>query len=428
MDRRLRRYAREGDLELSKPRHAMRILFTTPVLRHPPDGGPYLRVENSIKALARVADVHLHSRVPLRSIGGDRALSLYEAYAASVHFAPEDTTGQAGSTDNRVSRRRRRRGPNSEQGGYPDLLDLAAEIKPDVIWLGFGNVSYPVLAYIKERSDHKVVVDTDSVWSRFVLRGLPYARNRDERRQIAREGKQKAVEERWGTRLADVTTAVSDVDAAYYTRLARDSRKIHRFSNVIDPAMYQPVPPPAPGLRRPCLYLAGTFWPRSPMDDAARWLIEAVLPLVRRRIPDIHLYVVGTGSREVLADVDGTGLTIAGSVPSVLPYLCHADVALVPLRFESGTRFKILEAGLCGVPVVSTLLGAEGIPAVDQRDLVIADDPFQFASAIVRLLENRAFASRLSDGLRELVRRTFTVSSLADEATQILRYLGSNSD
>jgi glycosyltransferase involved in cell wall biosynthesis len=402
----------------------MEILFTTPVLQHPPIGGPYLRIENSIKALARIADVHLHSRVPLGSIGGDRALSLYETYATAVHFAPPDGDRSATPAGLGVLRRLRRRGPNSEGGRYPDLLDLVAKINPDVIWLGYGNVSYPVLAYLKEHSDHKVVVDTDSVWSRFVLRKLPYAQNRNERRQITREGKQKEVEERWGTRLADVTTAVSAVDAAYYARLAGDPSKIHRFSNVIDPAMYQSMPSPAPGLKKPCLYLAGTFWPSSPMDDAARWLIRAVLPLVRRSIPDIQLYIVGTASREVLSDLQDPGVTTTGSVPSVLPYLCHADVALVPLRFESGTRFKILEAGVCGVPVVSTHLGAEGLPAVDQRDLVIADEPDQFASAIVRVLQDREFALRIADGLRELVHRDFTISSLSDEATRILRHLG----
>jgi glycosyltransferase involved in cell wall biosynthesis len=401
----------------------MRILLTTPVLRHPPVGGPYLRIENTIKALARVGDLHLHSRVPLRSIGGERALSLYETYATSVHFAPERSEQAAVPAVPNLRRRLRRHRAQSKQETYPDLLELVAQIKPDVIWLGYGNVSYPVLAYLKEHSDHKVVVDTDSVWSRFVLRGLPYARDRAQRRQISRDGKEKAAEERWGTRLADVTTAVSAVDAAYYEKLARDPNKIHLFSNAIDPAMYQPIPPPAAGLRKPCLYLAGTFWPSSPMHDAARWLIQEVLPIVRREIPDIHLCIVGTGSREVCSGIDDTGLTITGSVPSVLPFLCHADVALVPLRFESGTRFKILEAGLCRVPVVSTRLGTEGIPAIDQRHLLIADEPGDFASAIVRVVRDRGLASRLADNLRELVQQNFTISSLTDEATRILRYL-----
>jgi polysaccharide biosynthesis protein PslH len=405
----------------------VRILYTTPVLQHPPIGGPYLRVENTIKALGQVADLHLHGRVPLDSIGGERALALYETYATSVHLAPEDSDRGGTSAAPSLLRRVRRRPPKAGSKTYPDLLDLASKIKPDVIWLGYGNVSYPVLAYLKECSDHKVVVDTDSIWSRFVLRGLPYARSREQRRQIARDGRQKAMEERWGTRLADVTTAVSAVDADYYAKLAGDPRKVHRFSNVLDPAMYQPVPPPAPELRKPCLYLAGTFWPGSPMDDAARWIIRSVLPEVRRQIPATHLYIVGTRSREVLSGLDDAGVTITDAVDSVLPFLCHADVALVPLRFESGTRFKILEAGLCGVPVVSTSLGAEGIPAVDQQDLVIADEPAEFASAIVRVVQDRDFASQLADSLGGLVRRDFTISSLSDEATRILQYLEGSS-
>jgi glycosyltransferase involved in cell wall biosynthesis len=110
-------------------------------------------------------------------------------------------------------------------------------------------------------------------------------------------------------------------------------------------------------------------------------------------------------------------------VDSVLPYLCHADVALVPLHFESGTRFKILEAGACGVPQVSTTLGAEGIPVVDGRDILIADRPEAFAGAILRLLEDKPLAARLAESCERLVREQFSVPRLGRDAKSILAYL-----
>jgi glycosyltransferase involved in cell wall biosynthesis len=93
------------------------------------------------------------------------------------------------------------------------------------------------------------------------------------------------------------------------------------------------------------------------------------------------------------------------------------------LKFESGTRFKILEAGVCGVPQVSTTLGAEGIPVIDGRDILIADQPEAFANAILRLLDDKPFASKLAESCSRLVREEFGVARLTRDAESILAYL-----
>jgi len=300
------------------------------------------------------------------------------------------------------------------------VIRLAKAIRAEVIWLGYGNISYPLLRAIKAASSIPVVLDTDSVWSRFVIRGLPYAATEAEAERIAVAGRDKEEEERWGTRLADITTAVSDVDAEYYGSLTARDGQIRIFANVIDLASYQVAPAPPSGFRTPALHLAGTFGPHSPMDDAARWMINEVMPLVRNRRPDAHLYIVGRGSRETLSDVRESNVTIAGELPSVLPYLCNASVALVPLRYESGTRFKILEAGACGIPIVSTTLGAEGIPVTNGEDIFIADDPAGFADAILHVLDSPECAASVAANMLALVRRDYALDTLAAQARSIL--------
>lgn len=69
---------------------------------------------------------------------------------------------------------------------------------------------------------------------------------------------------------------------------------------------------------------------------------------------------------------------------------------ICPLRSGSGTRFKLLEALACGLPVVSTTLGAEGLGAVDGEHMLIADTPEMFAQAVLRLMDDTALANRLS--------------------------------
>jgi glycosyltransferase involved in cell wall biosynthesis len=159
------------------------------------------------------------------------------------------------------------------------------------------------------------------------------------------------------------------------------------------------------------------------MDTAARWVIKDVLPLVRKDVPDVHFYIIGRSSDLVIGNLNDPGITATGKVDSVLPYLCNTDVAIVPLKFESGTRFKILEAGACGIPVVSTTLGAEGIPTTNGRDILIADTPEDFAQAIIRIIQDRQLAERLGLNLKELVTRDYSIEALATDGQAILCYL-----
>jgi glycosyltransferase involved in cell wall biosynthesis len=406
---------------------AKRVLFATPILHHPPLGGPDLRVENTIKALSRISELYVYCRTNLASIGGPEAQKFYERYAQKCYFAPFAFPGGRGvnfakRASNALSRRVFGR-PFFDAGlkeSFNALLDLADQINADVIWLGYGNVSYPLLKYLKERQGRPVVLDTDSVWSRFILRGLPYTSTDEERAEIEIRGSEKVEEERWGTALADVTTAVSEVDAEYYRTLAKTPDRVQILCNAIDFENYWPRPPAPPKLKRPCLLLAGTFGFRSPMEDAARWMIDDIFPLIQREVPNVHLYIVGKHSDRVLADIHNPEVTVRGTVPSVLPYLHYSAAALVSLRYESGTRFKILEAGACGIPVVSTTLGAEGLAVKDGENILIADDVPDFAKCAIDILTQASLGARLGQNLQELVHTNHSVQVLARQAGQIL--------
>lgn len=411
----------------------MKVIFTTPVLEYPAAGGPYLRIENSIKALSAISELHIFSRVTFKSMGGAPAHCFLQDYCHSFSLAPSADNSVDGylvrgkSFINKVSRELIRKNlfdvDRLCRVDGEALLELARNVGADLIWFGYGNISYPLLKYVKSNSNFRVVCDTDSVWSRFIKRGLPYAMNDRHRKKIEFIYQEKEVEERQGTLLADVTTAVSDIDAEYYRSLSIQSNKVHIFSNVIDVESYRQVPPAPADLRIPAIYLAGSFHPRSPMEDAARWMINNVLPLLLKALPSIHFYIVGSGSQSTLHDVNHPNITITGKLPSVLPYLCHVDVALVPLRFESGTRFKILEAGACNIPVVSTILGAEGLAVTHGENILIADSPQEFANAIVALISKKEYASQLASNLNEFVKSNNSVESLQEEGRAILAYL-----
>lgn len=403
----------------------MRVLFTSPILEHPPAGGPQLRIENSIKALSACCELDVISRSPAPREARAQTAKFLQAYCGEFRYAPRlERDLPAGRILRRARRNLRALLDADSREDARLILDHVDRRRIGVVWFGYGNLSFPLIRRIRaQRPGLKMVCDTDSVWSRFVLRELPYASGMRKLR-IALSGRRKEREERAWVQLCEVTAAVSEVDAEYYRGLTAHPGRIHLFPNVIDVDAYAARPGKPPGFRSPSIYLAGSFGHfHSPMDTAARWVLERVLPKLLQRYPQLHFYIVGSNSDKGFGHLNGPNITATGRVSSVLPYLCHADVALVPLHFESGTRFKILEAGACGVPQVSTTLGAEGIPVINGRDVLIADEPEAFANAILRLLEDKALAARLAANCSRLVREQFSLSRLARDATSILAYL-----
>src|SRR5207253_2938807 len=108
-----------------------------------------------------------------------------------------------------------------------------------------------------------------------------------------------------------------------------------------------------------------------------------------QRIADVTLSVVGRKpSRRVLALAEkNPAIRVTGAVDDIRPYVHEAAVYVVPLRIGGGTRIKIFEAMAMGSAVVSTSIGAEGLPVTDGKDLLLADSPQDFADRTVALLK-----------------------------------------
>jgi glycosyltransferase involved in cell wall biosynthesis len=124
--------------------------------------------------------------------------------------------------------------------------------------------------------------------------------------------------------------------------------------------------------------------------DAARWLAGDIGRALRTRVPEARIRLVGEypGS---LADLDDPpSTTLTGRVPDVVDELADADVIVVPLRYGSGTRLKILEAFAHRIPVVSTAIGAEGLGVEDGVQLLVAESTEGLADACRRLLTEPA--------------------------------------
>jgi glycosyltransferase involved in cell wall biosynthesis len=151
-----------------------------------------------------------------------------------------------------------------------------------------------------------------------------------------------------------------------------------------------------------------------PNEDAVLHFVDTILPRIRRDVPDVSLTVVGRNPTPRLRRLgEQAGVRITGTVDDVRPHVANAAVCVVPLRVGGGTRLKIFEALAMGKAVVSTSIGAEGLPVESGEHAMIADDPDDFASAVVRLLQRPDERHRLGSAGRRLVEERFSWHEVA---------------
>ncbi|CAA9293264.1 MAG: FIG137776: Glycosyltransferase [uncultured Gemmatimonadaceae bacterium] len=211
--------------------------------------------------------------------------------------------------------------------------------------------------------------------------------------------------ERAECRRFDHVVAVSQDDL----RAFRDEYGVARVSAVptgVDTAYFRPS---GAVERRPhnLVFTGSMDW--LPNEDAIKHFVADVLPRIRREVPGVTLTVVGRNPtpavRELAALYDHVEVT--GSVPDVRPYMERAAVFVVPIRIGGGTRLKIYEAMGMERAVVSTTVGAEGLPVQHGRDVVLADGAEGFAAATVALLRDPAAAAALGARGADAVRSQF---------------------
>jgi glycosyltransferase involved in cell wall biosynthesis len=147
-----------------------------------------------------------------------------------------------------------------------------------------------------------------------------------------------------------------------------------------------------------------------PNIDGTLFFVREVLPLVRRSRPGCTVAIVGRAPTAAILDLArrDPAITVTGTVDDVRPYLWGSRVSIVPLRIGGGTRLKIYEAMAARSPVVSTTVGAEGLPLDNGRHILLADTAEAFADACVELLENPGHAQRLSSQAFDLVSSRFS--------------------
>jgi polysaccharide biosynthesis protein PslH len=223
--------------------------------------------------------------------------------------------------------------------------------------------------------------------------------------------------ERSVCRAASHVAAVSEVDE----RIVKERFGVSRASSIptgVDIGYFER--PPALARNYDLVFVGSMDW--MPNIDGVRWFLNEVWPLIRLKKPDCRVAIVGRRPpSSITSEAKDPLITITGTVPDVRPFLWESAVSIVPLRVGGGTRLKIFEAMAAGTPVVSTAIGAEGLPVNDGTTICIADDAQKFASECLELLGDSKARTAMAARALELVRANFSWEKVTLQFEETLR-------
>jgi len=159
-----------------------------------------------------------------------------------------------------------------------------------------------------------------------------------------------------------------------------------------------------------------------PNTDGLIWFTKSVLPLIRKRIPDVKVHVIGTWDYHLQEQLKKSApeLLFLGRVNEVQPVL-SGKISIIPIRIGSGMRMKMLDAVSANSPVVTTSKGIEGQAFIHEKDCLIADSPEEFASCTVRLIEDEELQRRLCSSAAETLSSLYSPDEMIHRRLSIYR-------
>jgi len=302
--------------------------------------------------------------------------------------------------------------------GPPTLLgSLLARTDHSVFFEFFHTAEWALQFTRLHRPDLPIVVDSVDLAYVRQYRRVTYAPHRLTARIIASRTKHRELGI-YGR--ADVVVVVTDNDRRTLLRALPHAR-VAIVANVH--LVKEPVPDFRHRIPHSLLFVG--HFEHNPNVDAMLWFCRSILPLIRDRIPDGTLTIVGDSAPPEVRALAGDGVNVAGWVPDLTPYLRSNCVSIAPLRFGSGMKGKIGEAMAAGLPVVTTTFGAEGMNLQHDITALIADSPHEFATAVVRLWTDPSHRAHVARRGLEHVKQNWSVGIVGQRLLEVINSLPS---
>ncbi len=197
-----------------------------------------------------------------------------------------------------------------------------------------------------------------------------------------------------------------------------DELKLNRNTQVVRP-FYHTAPELNRENKRYDLVFFGAL-NRDENHDAIVWFINEIFPYITELNPAINLVIVGNGPSKELYQLAQScpNIEVTGFVEDPFQVIAKARIGIIPLRLGAGIKIKLLESMACGIPIVSTSVGAEGTDFTQEDGVFIVDDPQLFAESVIHLSSNEALALQLGERARLSIEETYSREEYVQSITQ----------
>lgn len=387
----------------------MRILCLTSRLPYPPYRGDRLRAYHFIKQFASEHEVTLISFIADKS--EKENVDALLQFCREVHIIPKHFGSSAATAAINLWRRIPLQVLYYRSAEMRRLVDHVINLNDfDLVYIHLFRMA----PYIQNNSDIYRVMDLTDVISSEIEKSLPF---RPFHQRLLYRWEYSRIE-RFERQLADSfeeTWLVSESDRLLLSAKC-PAANIRTVPNGVDFESLHPESGPEVPNSLVFVGHMGVFH----NIDAAKYLVNEILPLVRKSLPEVRLNIVGAEPGQAVLGLGSVeGVTVSGFVPNLNEALNKASIFVAPLRFAAGLQNKVLEAMAAGRPVVTTSIVNEGLGARPNRDLIVADEADDIAQKIISLLQDSKQRKELGESGFSFVRQRFSWQTVADRVNAI---------
>ena len=183
---------------------------------------------------------------------------------------------------------------------------------------------------------------------------------------------------------------------------------------------------------RRILFIGDFKWMQN--RDAIKWILKEIWPKIifnfhppaggsifnKFSNSKLKLWIVGKNIPESIRKLgDGCIIFDENNNQETPEIFSQADILLAPIRIGGGTSYKILEAMASGTPVITTVLGVEGIEAKDNEEILVADSPEKIADKIINILENKGFYDKIARNARKVIEEKYDWEIIAKRLEKV---------
>lgn len=216
--------------------------------------------------------------------------------------------------------------------------------------------------------------------------------------------------------LTDFTykTIISEQDRNFINHPDRNSIAI--VPNGVDTAYFHPLDREK---KFDILFCGNMSYP--PNIDSAVYLVEEILPLLLPKHPDIRIMIAGTTPNPKVLALQSKHVSVAGWVDDIRESFAESRMLVAPMQLSIGLQNKLLQAMAMKVPVITSVLANNAIHAIPNESILVAEQPHEYASHILELLDNRAKADLLADHAFNLIHDNFTWEAMNELIENLIK-------